>query len=146
MVTVCSQIIHYYEKNTENSSCQFTLWTAPHVKLMLSSCSAFGRRRLYQSISLEIMSKVWVKPASCLHPWRQSRCGASGWKKTALCKVFTPPLRFFCKSTSNTYIQWGVLKYVTDYWVFLLRIGCSLGLPFLIEFTKKPYILGVNHY
>lgn len=126
MVTVCSQIIHYYEKNTENSSCQFILWTVPHVKLMLSSCFAFGSKRLYQSMSLEIMSKVWAKPASCLHPWRQSRCGASSWKKTSLCKVPTPPWRFFSKSTSNTYIQWGVvfkkcdrvLSFPLENWLF----------------------------
>lgn len=30
------------------------------------------------------------------------------------------------------------LKYMTDFGAFLLRIGCSLGLPFVKEFTKKP--------
>lgn len=57
------QLMSIYSVNC--SSCQ----------VLLSFCFAFGAKRLYQSMPLEIMSKAWLKTASCLQPWRQSRCG-----------------------------------------------------------------------
>lgn len=122
-------------------------------QVLLSFCFPFGGRRLYQSAPLEIMSKAWLKPASCRQPWRQARCEAQWLKEDA--ERDPLPVKYllhlsdlFCKNASTTCIQWGAVffKNVLYLWAFLLRNVFSLGLLFLTELKQNICILGINHY
>lgn len=122
-------------------------------QVLLSFCFAFGGRRLYQSAPLEIMSKAWLKPASCLQPWRQASCEAQWLKEDAErdplpVKYLLPSFRLVLQKCFNYMhsVRGCFFKNVLYLWAFLLWNVFSLGLLFLTELKQNICILGINHY
>lgn len=139
--------IHQIRSFTENTSCDFSLGTVPHVMLcwvpvLLLVVKDCIRACLWKSCQ----KHKWNQQAVSI-PGDSPGVEPSGCKKISLCKVSTLPLRLSAKALQIHAFSEGLfLKYVTDLWAFLLRIVCSLGLPFLTEFANTICILGVNYY